>query len=276
MPRRVSGSTIAVSFSTRGALMPAWMVQHVAGMADVDGIDVDATSQLGAWLATFTGTNENPYIPIRSIWLPFDGVRAPRAKRLIDATHARQPDLPPLIVLVLPGTGAMRDLARLFLQASGFTQDWTVAVGLSTGALRGGRPHLVQLGAIRRFAEEWELGVAVDLAGRFDPTWEAEAAISRIGSRLKLLRMTSSGPSRSAVGRDRVACRALHAAIDRVERLDVALASANSVPFPVTPRAAARSAERAADYIAERGLFHARALREGIGRYEDSPSPRGN
>src|SRR5918996_3281567 len=99
MPRRVSGSTIAVSFSTRGALMPAWMVQHVAGMAEVDGIDIDATSQLGAWLATFTGTSESPYTPIRSIWLPFDGVRAPRAKRLIDATYARQPDLPPLIVL---------------------------------------------------------------------------------------------------------------------------------------------------------------------------------
>lgn len=276
MPRRISGSSIAVSFSTRGALMPAWMVQHVAGMSEVDGIDVDATSQLGAWLATLTGTSESPYIPIRSIWLPIDGVRAPRIRRLVDATYDRQSDVPPLVVLVLPGAGGIRDWARSFQQSTGSTQGWTVAIGLPAVALRGGRPHLVQLGNIKRFAEEWELAVAIDLAGRFDPTWEAEAAISRVGNRLRVLRMTTGAPSRAAVGRDRVACRALHAAIDRVERLEVALASARTVPFPVTPRSAARAAERAADYIGERAFFHAQALREGISRYEDSPSPRGN
>jgi hypothetical protein len=276
MPRRVSGSSIAVSFSTRGALMPAWMVQHVAGMADVDGIDVDATSQLGAWLATLTGTSESPSLPVRSIWLPVDGLRTPRIRRLVDAAHHRQPDLPPLIVLVIPGAAAMRDWARSFQQVTSSALGWSLAIGLPAASLRGGRPHLVHLGGIRRYAEEWELVVALDLAGRFDPTWEAEAAVSRIGHRLRMLRLTTSAPSRAAVGRDRVACRALHAAIDRAERLDVALASARSVPFAVTPRSAARSAERAADYVSERALFHAQARREGIGRYEDSPSPRGN
>ena len=276
MPRRVSGSSIAVSFSTRGALMPAWMVQHVAGMAQADGIDIEGSSPLGVWLAGLTGTSESPYIPIRSIWVPIDGVRTPRVRRLIDHTHERQPDAPPLIVLLLSGAGALRDVARLFMQASGLTQEWAVAIGLPATTLRGGRPHLVQLGGIRRFAEEWDLALAIDLAGRFDPTWEAEAAISRIGNRLKVLRMASSAPSRSAIGRDRVACRALHAAIDRAERLDIALTSTAPVPFPVTPRAAARAAARAADYTAERVLIHAQALREGVGHFEGSPSPRGN
>ena len=236
MPRRVSGSLIAVSFSTRGALMPAWMVQHVAGMANVDGIDVDATSPLGVWLAARSGTSESPHIPIRTIWLPIEGVRAPRVQRLLDFTHAHQSDVPPLIVLTLSGAGASRDLARTFFQTADVVRDWNVALGLPATALRGGRPHLVQLAAVRRFAEEWDLAVALDLAGRFDPTWEAEAAISRIGNRLKLVRLSVAAPSRAAVGRDRVACRALHAAIDRVERLDIALSSSRSIPFPVTPR----------------------------------------
>lgn len=276
MPHRMPGSSIAVSFSTRGALMPAWMVQHVAATADADGIDLDATSPLGVWLATLTGTNEHCHIPIRSIWLPVDTVRTPRTRRLIDAIHDRQPDGPPVVVVTPSGAAGLRDVARTFVQASGSIRGWTVAIGLPSPTLRGGRPHLVQLGAIRRFAEEWDLAVAIDLAGRFDPTWEAEAAVSRLGSRLRLLRVPSSAPSRSAVGRDRVACRALHAAIDRADRLDVALSSTAPMPFPVTPRAAARSAKRASEYLSERAFFHAQALREGIGRYEDSPSPRGS
>jgi hypothetical protein len=158
--------------------------------------------------------------------------------------------------------------------ASQIDQSCRVAIGLTPSALRGGRSHLVQLSSVRRVAEEWDLGVALDLAGRFDPTWEAEAAISRIGRRLRLLRLTASAPSRSAVGRDRVACRALHAAIDRAENLEVAIAPSAPAPLPVTPRAASRAAKRAGDYIGERVLLHAHALREGVSHYEDSPSPR--
>lgn len=276
MPRRIPGSSIAVSFSTRGALMPAWMVQHVAGTANADGIDIDATSPLGAWLAQLTGASEHPLLPIRSIWLPIDGMRTPRTRRLLDSIHGRQADAPPAVVLTIAGAGAMRDVARTILQSYEAIREWDIAIGFPASALRGGRPHLVQLSAVRRLAEEWDLAVAIDLAGRFDPTWEAEAAIARIGSRLRVLRMSASAPSRSAIGRDRVACRALHAAIERAESLDVALAATAPIPFPVTPRAAARSAGRAADYIGERVLVHAQALREGIDRYEDSPSPRGN
>jgi len=55
----------------------------------------------------------------------------------------------------------------------------------------------------------------------------------------------------------------------------VAIAPARSVPFPITPRVASYGASRAVDYIAERAALHARALREGISRYEGSPSSRG-
>jgi hypothetical protein len=133
----------------------------------------------------------------------------------------------------------------------------------------------VQLGALRHFAEEWDLGVALDLTGRLDPTWEAEAAVTRLGQRLQLLRVRDTTPSRNAVGLDRVACRALHAALDRESPLMVAVASSRVSPLPVTPRAAALNARRAADYIIERNLLHISALREDIDRFEQSRSSRG-
>jgi hypothetical protein len=275
MPRRFPGTSIAVSFSTRGAFMPAWMVQHVTAVAGLDGVDVDATSPLGAWLAARMGTAEKPYVAVRTIWIPADGVRSSRNRRLIDATIAHQAEAPPLVVIMLPGASTVRELARSSEALRAAAEHWRVAMGLPAAALRGGRPHLVQLGGIRRFAEEWDLFVALDLSGRFDPTWEAEAAIARLGERLAVLRVPASAPSRGAIGRDRVACRALHAALDRERPIDIAISPVRPVPFPITPRAAANSAHRAAEYIAERAAIHVQALREGIGRYEGSPSSRG-
>ena len=175
----------------------------------------------------------------------------------------------------LPMGATLHELTRYLEPAGWLTQTWQVVLGLPSIGLKGGRPHLVQLGGIRRFAEEWDLSVAVDLAGPFDPTWEAEAAIARLGERLRLLRISASAPSRAAVGRNRVACRALHAAIDGDYGLEVAIAPARLVPFPISPRVASHGARRAVDYIAERAALHARALREGISRYEGSPSTRG-
>jgi hypothetical protein len=275
MPRRVSGTSIAVSFSTRGAFMPAWMVQHVATMAEVDGIDVDATSPLAAWLAARSGAAEKPHVPIRTLWLPLDNLRLPRTRRLLESIVEHEPDAPPLVVLLLPGTTTVRELSRNLAPSRQSLPLPRVAIGLPSTDLRGGRPHLVQLGGIRRFTEEWDLTVALDLSGRFDPTWEAEAAVVRLGERLSVLRMPASAPSQGAVGRDRVACRALHAAVDRDNVLDIAISPVRPVPLLITPRAAAHDAHRAVGYIAERVAFHVRALREGIGRYEGSPTSRG-
>jgi hypothetical protein len=248
------------------------MVQRVAATAGVDGVDIDATSTIGAWFARRAGTTERPYVPIRSIWLPVDGFAAGQSRHLVETLCARQPGSKLKLVLVVSSNATLRDLSRWFDGRSLREGPWHVAIGLPSSALKGGRPHLVQLGGIRRFAEEWDLAVAIDTSSRFDPTWEAEAAIARLGERLTVLRLTASAAARTAVGRDRVACRALHAAIDRTQRLDVAIAPERPVPFPVTPRAAANAVEHAGNYVVDRANFHARALREDISRIEGSPS----
>jgi hypothetical protein len=212
---------------------------------------------------------------VRSLWVPASELQSPASRRLIQDIANRQSDSCLSIVATLPAGATLNELATHLALSGGVLKSLPVILGLPSSALRGGRPHLVQLGGVRRFAEEWDFSVAIDLSGQFDPTWEAEAAVSRLGERLTKLRISASAPSRAAVGRDRVACRALHAAMERDHFLEVAVAPVKSVPFPITPRVASYGARRAADYIAERAVLHARALREGITNYEGSHSSRG-
>ena len=275
MSHQVPSSSLAVSSPPEGG---ATRADDASGghAGRVDGLDVDATSSLGAWLAARLAASDAPDVPVRSLWLPAGELQssAAAASSKTLQTASRMHDC--CVVATLPAGTTLHELTGHLALAAGAYQSLPVVLGLPSTALKGGRPHLVQLGGIRRFAEEWDLTVAIDLSGQFDPTWEAEAAVARLGERLAILRINASAPSRAAVGRDRVACRALHAAMDRDHFLEVAVAPVKTVPFPITPRVASYGARRAVDYIAERAALHARALREGISRYEGSPSSRGN
>jgi hypothetical protein len=275
MTRLIPSSSIAVTLSTKRAVLPARMVHQVATLAGADGLDVDATNALGRWLATRLAATNGANVPVRTLWVPAGELQSSASRRLVEDIADRQSDDRLTVVATLPAGATFHELTTQLGGSAGIFQSLPVVLGLPSTALKGGRPHLVQLGGIRRFAEEWDLSVAIDLSGQFDPTWEAEAAVSRLGERLSILRIKASAPSRAAVGRDRVACRALHAAMDRDHFLEVAIAPVKSIPFPITPRVASFGARRAADYIGERAALHARALREGISRYEGSPSSRG-
>ena len=275
MSRQVPSSALAVSFSTRRTVLPAAMIRQVATLAGVDGLDVDATSALSSWLAARLAASHDSHVPVRAVWVPAGELQLTSSRRLVETIAERQPDASPNVVATLTAGATLYELTRHLELGGWLSQSFQIVLGLPSNALKGGRPHLVQLGGIRRFAEEWDLSVALDLSGQFDPTWEAEAAVARLGERLTILRINASAPSRAAVGRDRVACRALHAAMDRDHILDVAVAPVKAVPFPITPRVASSGARLAVDYVAERAVLHARALREGIGHFEDSRSSRG-
>jgi hypothetical protein len=275
MSRQVPSSSLAVSLSTRRVMLSARMTHRLASVAGADGLDVDATSALGGWLAARLAASDAAYVPVRTLWLPAGELQSSPSRRLIESMADRQSNARLCVVAALPAGTTLHELTGHLALAAGTYQSLPVVLGLPSAALKGGRPHLVQLGGIRRFAEEWDLTVAIDLSGQFDPTWEAEAAVARLGERLGILRINASAASRAAVGRDRVACRALHAAMDRDHFLEVAVAPVKTVPFPITPRVATSGTCRAVDYIAERAALHARALREGISRYEGSPSSHG-
>ena len=275
MTRQIPSFSLAVTVSTRKAALPPRIMHHLAAAAGADGLDVDATTTLGRWLAAKLAAARDPHLPVRTLWLPAGDLQSPDSGRLIENFSNRQSAAGLSVIAALPAGATLQNLTAYLAFRGERVQSPPIVIGLPSTVLKGGRPHLVQLGGIRRFAEEWDLSVAIDLSGQFDPTWEAEAAVSRLGERLSILRINASSPSRAAVGRDRVACRALHAAMDRDQFLEIAVAPVKFVPFPITPRVASHGARRAADYIFERAALHAHALREGISHYEGSPSSRG-
>jgi hypothetical protein len=255
--------------------MPAWLNQHVAAVSGVRSLDIDATGSIAAWLASRWGASQPPYVRINAIWVSYRGLQAKSTHRTVDTLLSHQFDQPPLVVATMPSTGSLRGLSRDLEPVRAMAASWPMALGLSSAALRGGRPHLVHLGALRHFVEEWDLSLALDLSGNFDPTWEAEAAVARLGERLSVLRVRASAPSRSAVGADRVACRTIHAAIDRGRAVDIAVCATSVFPLLTTPRAAAQAAHQAAEYVHERASSHTEALREGIDHFEGSTPSRG-
>ena len=91
------------------------------------------------------------------------------SRRLVETIAERQPDASPNVIATLTAGTTLYELTRHLELGGWLSQSFQIVLGLPSNALKGGRPHLVQLGGIRRFAEEWDLSVALDLSGQFDP-----------------------------------------------------------------------------------------------------------
>lgn len=275
MPRRTPGKPLLISLSTRGSIAPTWYAQHAAADAGLGALDLDATTSFSHWLSGRFAGEEQQYVPVRSIWVPADHVQLERTRELVSKIATRQPASPPGVVALLPVSYALRDVMKLATTAYANQETYQIVIGVPSGSLRGGRSHLVQLGGVRRLLEEWEVPLALDLSGRFDPTWEAEAAIARLGSQLQFLRMRVSAATPAAVGADRVACRTLLAALDRGWITDLAFSTAGSrILPPFLSSQGANAYRNAIEFVRQRQLSHFEALRQGIGHVEGSPSSR--
>lgn len=275
MPRQTPGNQLLISLSTRDSFAPTWYAQHAAAESGLAAIDLDASTPLSCWLSGRFDSDETQYLPVRSIWIPADQIRSDRMENLVGRIAARQPAHSPMVVALLPATFTLREVLKIVstLQSGKWTHN--ASIGIPSGSLRGGRSHLVQLGGVRRLLEEWEVPLAIDLSGRFDPTWEAEAAIARLGSQLRFLRLRVSAPTRAAVGADRVACRTLLAALDRGWITDLALSrsGARLLP-PFHSSRGVNSFRHAVEFVQDRQQSHIEALRQGIDHFEGSPSSR--
>lgn len=124
-------------------------------------------------------------------------------------------------------------------------------------SLAGTRDHLAELAAIRRNAEEWDLDLALDLHGPIDPRWEAEAAITKLRSRLMVVRfgpLASRPPGR---GRERATARVLATLADGLYDGVIAISPCLSSYRPPTVNALAQSCYETARFIRSRyALVH--------------------
>jgi hypothetical protein len=213
--------------STR-KLLPfgAAFTSRVAEACRPDSVDIDLTWTLpGAVRSVFRLDSSDG--PSAVLWIPArtDPARtmtadSPVVARWLPTCPVLVIDLPPHPSEQMAGIAAAYRIAEKTANQSSCCQ---VAIGLRASHLLGGRRHLVNLTLLRRRTEEWGIAIALDLTGAFDPLWEAEAAVLRLGGRLALVRINSGANLPSAVDRDRVARRAVRAAIEQCRDLRVSI-----------------------------------------------------
>jgi hypothetical protein len=194
---------------------------RIAHEAGLNGIDLDLSGRPLPEPGRLLAIARRSDVPIRSIWVPRAGVWTgwrvehgmEAAAALANVTEAGCVviEAPP------PATGVFAPAAltgRADALRALVTARTRVVVTLRSRHLEGGRRHLVQMTALRRLAEEWEFDLALDLVGAIDPRWEAEAVVSRLGSRLTMLRLDGDVFAGVGLARHRAPVRALAAAID--------------------------------------------------------------
>jgi hypothetical protein len=267
-----------ISLSTRVApLLPLSRVYRVARDSRVDGVDLDvARRPTPIRPHEIAAQAEAHGVPIRSVWVPRGG-RWRRSRResatsvAIEVAGLAQAET---VVVRLPD---FRDGRASRAAITGITEPLRalvrpttrIATAIDAAQLEGGRRHLVQLTALRRLAEEWDFDIALDLLGSVDPQWEVEAAITRLGGRLTLLRLGPVGVPRSASIQARLTARALASALDGGFGGCIALAPSVPVWQRARPIAVTRACASAAEHVR---LRYATVLEQTI--LDRFPDPR--
>lgn len=180
-------------------------------------------------------------------WKPgaIPGASLPRTAELVVVDEERAPGH-------ANGHGQLRCAIRL-RDAEGFPG--RIALAVRPRNPEGGRAHLARLSLLKSVAAEWDFDLALDLAGPVDWLWEAEAAIARIASRLRLIRIAFPLATPDAHLRARMTQRTLAACADA--GFDGLIAIAVPLPFWrwLDTDALARMGAEAVDRVANRFGF---------------------
>ena len=250
-----------LSLATTGARLagPDTLLQ-AAQLAGLRQLDVELAGRMrGFQASTLVRAAADRGIAVRAIWLP----QVSAGRTWID----RSASLAELAGELAAGSGA-RSLvldrphgpppsrahqARLLRAVRDKVQRGArLTFAIRPGELEGTREHLRALAALRRAAEEWDIDLALDLHGPIDPTWESEAAVSKVLPRLTVVRI---GPIQSRPpgrGRAHQTTRVLAFLADLGYRGTIAIVS--EAPFWRPDRAVimARSCHEAAATILAR------------------------
>ncbi len=231
----------------------------VAAGAGLDGMDLDLSSRPLPRPGEVVALAAHYGMPVRAIWVPRPGFWTawrPGPGTALATGLARACGAGTLVV-DLPKESDGR-ISRASVTGvteslrSSTSPPTRIAVAVRARTLIGGRGHLVQMTALRRLSEEWDFGIALDLTGQVDPRWEAEAAVSRLGSRLILMRLGSDAAVGPAFGRHRPAARALAAAIDAGHPAEFAIVPRVPAWQTAWPPALMRGCARAGGRLLER------------------------
>ena len=256
---RIPASSPSLTLSTSGAsVLTVASLPSAALASGADGLDVDlARGSLRLRLASLMTKAAAAGTGIRSIWLPpprtsprngcWSGACSDQAwlrnhTGSVDLVIIDRAERGPIGTVPLDGV-SIRSMAPATTQ---------IAISLRSSDLEGTRDHLIALAMLRRYAEEWDFQVALDLSGRVDPAWEVEAALIRLFPRLTLVRL------RLPIGRDasyhqhRTTARAVATLTDLRFRGTVAVAPVLPVWQRWWPPAVANASREAIEGLRER------------------------
>jgi len=138
-------------------------------------------------------------IRVRSLWLPATmggpllASRIERLRGFVRFARERLGLRQVVIASAVSGTGG----TSLLQAIRGMEDGDKLRLGIGVRADRSVH-SLTTTAHARRVAEEWDLDLALDLAGPVPPGWEAEAAIMRMLPRLTLVRLCGWLPGLSA------------------------------------------------------------------------------
>jgi len=186
-PTIVFGGSASILGSPRRTIRQAHHEGYLA-------LDLDLRNALVAPSPTaFRSLADDQVLRIRSVWLP-PAVGGPFLERRLDRLtafirHAQQElGLRHVVIAGANRTTAGGTSMLQLVQAVFAGEQGSVRLALGVRADRSLHP-LHGTALARRTAEEWDMDLALDVAGPVPPGWEAEAAVARLLPRLTVVRL---------------------------------------------------------------------------------------
>lgn len=188
---------------------------NLARLAGMYALDLDLTGH-GRFpdQRAFADIAAGQVLRIKSVWLPATLPSDLFATRMIDMLRYARDELG-LRSIIVPRreTGKssaprVRAMLRPLLEEPE-SACLRLVIGIDGGDIPSSRDQLATLAAYKRFAEEWDVDLALDLSHDANRTWEIEATIIRLMPRLHHVRLPASLDDRGAVGSSRLVNRAI-------------------------------------------------------------------
>lgn len=163
----------------------------IGGRLPLSGVDLDGYGSFRSKLQRWDSVTPEQAERIRSIWIPADSPLL-----LEEPLHSIGPVmLDPRRTLVIdhPDRHSRDDLPNQVASAIRLRQllgeQCRIAIGVRPYHPNGARAHLSAIGGLKLQTSEWDIDIALDLSRNVDWLWEAEAAVYRMISSLRLVRI---------------------------------------------------------------------------------------
>lgn len=185
---------------------------RIAGMYALD-LDLSGHGRLPDQ-RSFRDIASEQTLRVKSVWLPAAMPRPATAERLVSLLRSMRDDLG-LRSVIVPRreTGKVAELRTRSILRPLLEEPESaclrLVIGMDADDIPRNRDQLSTLAAYKRFAEEWDVDLALDLSRGASRQWEIEATVVRLMPRLHHVRLPASLDDHGVIGSSRLVNRAI-------------------------------------------------------------------